>query len=109
LGEDNLIIDTVETKNAADPDLCKLIAQARIAFDMLAEAKAANLDDLSEQIGLHRNTLSRILPLAFLAPRIVEDILAGKQPPELTTKALKALSPLPACWKKQQQILATSA
>ncbi len=93
----------------ADPDLCKLVAQARVAFDLLADGKATNLDELSEQIGLHRNTLSRILPLAFLAPGIVEDILAGKQPAELTAKALRDLSPLPACWQEQQEILAVSA
>lgn len=104
-----LIIETTGTKTAIDPDLCKLIAQARIAFDLLADGKAANLDELSEQIGLHRNTLSRILPLAFLAAPIVEDILAGKQPSALTAKALKALSPLPACWNEQRKILAASA
>ena len=107
--EARLIINNTGTRDAVDPDLCKLIAQARVAFDLLADAKAANLDELSEQIGLHRNTLSRILPLAFLAPPIVEDILAGKQPPELTAKALKELSPLPACWNEQREILAASA
>jgi site-specific DNA recombinase len=107
--EARLIINKTGTEDAVDPDLCKLIAQARVAFDLLADGKAANLDDLSKQIGLHRNTLSRILPLAFLAPPIVEDILAGKQPSELTAKALKELSPLPACWNEQREILAASA
>ena len=106
--EARLIIETSGTKTAIDPDLCKLIAQARVAFDLLADGKAANLDDLSEQIGLHRNTLSRILPLAFLAPPLVDDILAGKQPPELTAKALKALSPLPTCWNEQRKLFAAT-
>ena len=103
--EAKLIIANPRSDRKVDPDLCKLIAQARCGFDLLAAGKSANLDQLSAQIGLHRNTLSRILPLAFLAPEIVGQIIVGKQPPELTVKTLKALNPLPFCWKEQQKLL----
>jgi site-specific DNA recombinase len=40
--------------------------------------------------------------LAFLAPRIVEAILAGHQPPELSAKALTERMALPLLWREQE-------
>ena len=59
-------------------------------------AKAEALDD---------GEISRVLPLAFLAPDIVEAILDGTQPFNLTARNLKHLKPLPTSWTKQRQIL----
>ena len=52
-----------------------------------------------------RNEISRILPLAFLAPNIVESILSGTQPVDLTALHLKRLSNLPSNWSQQRQEL----
>jgi len=41
--------------------------------------------------------------LAFLAPRIVEAIAAGQQPPELTAKALTERIELPLLWNEQER------
>ena len=41
--------------------------------------------------------------LAFLSPRIVEAIVAGRQPPELTAKALTERVELPLLWSEQEQ------
>jgi len=49
--------------------------------------------------------VSRFLPLAFLAPDIVEAILAGRKPVELTSKKLKRLRNLPKSWEEQRQLL----
>jgi hypothetical protein len=40
--------------------------------------------------------------LAFLAPRFVEAIAAGRQPPELTAKALTERIELPLLWSEQE-------
>jgi hypothetical protein len=45
------------------------------------------------------------LPLACLSPDIVEAILAGRQPANLTVERLKRLSDLPLEWSKQHQLL----
>ena len=40
--------------------------------------------------------------LAFLAPKIVEAILAGSQPPELTAESLAERIDLPPLWTAQE-------
>ena len=49
--------------------------------------------------------ISRVLPLAFLAPDIVEAILDGRQPPELTAARLKRMRNLPLDWQQQRRYL----
>ncbi len=50
--------------------------------------------------------VSRLLPLAFLAPSIVKSILTGTQPISLTNNELIRLAPtLPLEWKQQQSLL----
>ena len=41
--------------------------------------------------------------LAFLAPQIVEAIVAGNQPPELTAEALAERIDLPLLWTAQEK------
>jgi site-specific DNA recombinase len=47
----------------------------------------------------------RSLPLAFLAPEILQAILAGKQPLDLTAKGLIRTIYLPLDWQMQKQVL----
>jgi len=54
---------------------------------------------------VNENEITRTLPLAFLAPQIVEDILAGQQAENITAYRLKRLSPLPLDWEEQAEIL----
>jgi site-specific DNA recombinase len=49
--------------------------------------------------------ISRLLPLACLSPDIVEAILAGRQPGNVTVERLKRLPNLPLEWSKQHQLL----
>ena len=46
-----------------------------------------------------------MLPLGMLAPDIVEAILAGHHPPELTASRLKRLRHLPTSWDEQRRVL----
>jgi len=50
--------------------------------------------------------VSRILPLAFLAPSIVDSILAGTQPISLTVQRLSRIPDLPASRRQQTELLA---
>ena len=49
--------------------------------------------------------ISRVLPLAFLAPDIIEAIVHGRQPVCLTARYLKRLKPLPTSWAEQRRVL----
>ena len=57
---------------------------------------------------LPASEVSRILPLAFLAPDIVRAILAGDQPVTLTAERLKRLPSLPLDWRAQRRLLGFS-
>ena len=46
-----------------------------------------------------------MIPLAFLAPDIVEAIIEGRQPVELTAARLKRMRHLPASWAEQRRFL----
>ncbi len=45
------------------------------------------------------------MPLAFLAPDIVEAILAGTQPVDLTAETLIKHTELPQAWAEQKALL----
>ncbi len=67
--------------------------------------QARSLAELASREGGSDRYLSRILPLAFLAPQIVEAIAAGRQPPELTAHRLIRTLDLPVAWAAQKQRL----
>jgi hypothetical protein len=46
--------------------------------------------------------VSRLIRLAFLAPDIVESIVAGRQPSDLTTQALTRRTAIPLEWRSQK-------
>ena len=49
--------------------------------------------------------MGHLIPLAFLAPDIVESVLAGTQPVHVTTEMLTKRIDLPIDWKEQESLL----
>jgi len=49
--------------------------------------------------------VTRILPLAFLSPEIIESVLRGNQQDSMSVERLKRLSPLPGDWKSQDILI----
>ena len=88
-----------------DGDLITLIADARRWAGELLDGRASSIQQITDREGLRSGSVSRILPLAWLAPDIATAILEGHQPPHLTTKTLRALPDLPLDWNEQRQIL----
>ncbi|MAL80426.1 MAG: hypothetical protein CMN55_15180 [Sneathiella sp.] len=103
--EAKLVIAGQSSGRRPDPDLCRLIAQARHWFDQLASGKAGSVKEIAEREKVFDTEITRVLPLAFLAPSIIEDILNGRQPETLNVKSLKRISPLPTDWNEQQKRL----
>ncbi len=100
-----VIADPGKTRGQTDPQLCRLVARARLGFNQLASGDVPNLRAMAKRDGLHESEISRILPLAFLAPDIVKAILDGRQPVELTAESLKRLPALPTDWDAQRRLL----
>jgi site-specific DNA recombinase len=100
-----LIGERVADATPPDSILIKELARARRCFDGLLSGNAKNLSALAAREGVSDRYISSLLPLAFLAPEIVERILAGQQPPELTAHKLIRRAELPIDWSSQKQAL----
>jgi site-specific DNA recombinase len=97
-----LVIQTPRDRSSpADTKLVSLLANAHRWVDDLAKGRAVSVRDLAQQNGRDPSEVSRILPLAFLAPDIVDAILDGRQPVDLTPHQLKRLV-LPLRWHDQR-------
>jgi hypothetical protein len=89
-----------------DPALIKGIARGRAWFEELATGRVRSLQELAKRDGISRRYIRRLVGLAFLSPRLVEAILQGRQPIELTATRLTELD-LPLDWTEQHKLLAS--
>ena len=104
-GRANPIIIAAEVVQQPDADLIGLIADARRWAIELLDGKATSIQQINDREGLRSGSVSRILPLAWLAPDISTAILEGRQLPHLNAKALRDLPDRPLRWEDQRQIL----
>jgi site-specific DNA recombinase len=88
-----------------DPALIKAVARARRWFDELVSGRSRSFAELAKTEGCSERYVSRLIPLAFLAPEIVEAILAGTQPVDLTAEALTRRADPPLSWAEQEASL----
>jgi site-specific DNA recombinase len=70
-----------------DSSLLRAVARAHCWFDDLVSGRS--MVEVARRDGVGKQYVSRLVRLAFLAPEIVERIVAGRQPPELTAQALR--------------------
>jgi site-specific DNA recombinase len=89
-----------ETKPAAN--LIKLILKARGWWARLADGEI-DIAALAREEGLTSSYITRVTRLAFLAPGVVEAILAGRQPARLEAGLLRAPG-FAASWAEQEQV-----
>jgi site-specific DNA recombinase len=83
--------------------LLKAVARAHEWRERLITGQAAGLQAIAKQSGLDESYVRRILGFAFLAPDIVESILDGRQPHDLTLEKLRTR--LPMNWVEQRQMI----
>jgi hypothetical protein len=89
-----------------DPALIKAIARGRTWFEELATGRARSLHESAKRYGISRRYIRRLVNLAFLSPKLVEVILQGRQPAQLTVTRLTELD-LPLDWTEQHRLLAS--
>jgi site-specific DNA recombinase len=92
-----------EIPKRATPALLKAIARAHNWRERIMNGTAKNLRSIAQQAGFNQRYVSRILECAFLAPDIVEAILNGRQPHNLTVQ--KLWTHLPTNWIEQRKKL----
>lgn len=104
--ETRLIIDSdSSSKRKPDARLVDVIARAHLYLDKLTDGAGRTVAEVGDLFCVHSADVSRILPLAFLAPKIVEKILNGTQPADLTISKLARVSDLPLRWSDQEALL----
>jgi len=107
--ETKLILSGLDQPNHSarrDPALIKAIARGHGWFEELATGRALSLQALAKRDGITRRYIRRLVGLAFLSPELVETILQGRQPIELTATRLTELD-LPLDWTEQRRLLAS--
>jgi hypothetical protein len=82
--------------------LATSVAKAYVWNQMLLTGKAANLHALSKAVRCDDSYLRRTLPLAWLAPTIVEALLEGDEPESLQLADLLAMAKLD--WPQQIKV-----
>ncbi|MEZ5901209.1 MAG: recombinase family protein [Hyphomicrobiaceae bacterium] len=90
-----------------DPDatMIRAIARARRWLSDFVEGRYRTIQNIADAYATDPRYVARHLPLACLSPRIVEAIIAGRQPPELTTWSLLNRIDLPLDWDLQARRL----
>jgi site-specific DNA recombinase len=92
-----------------DQSLLRAVARAHCWFDDLVSGRWGSMVEIAKCNGVGKQYVSRLIRLAFLAPEMVERIVAGRQPPELTAQALRSgRFDVPVDWVAQKRALGLS-
>jgi DNA invertase Pin-like site-specific DNA recombinase len=88
-----------------DRPLIKAVARARRWSNQVLSGQVPSIRAIARQERIAPRYVRDLLPLAFLSPRIVEAILEGRQPPDLTVIGLTRRIDLPLLWSVQERAL----
>ncbi len=81
--------------------LVKALVRGFFWRDQLVTGQVRSLKELAAQERVHREYVMRLLRLTFLAPDIIQAILQGTQPVDLTLERLRQTIPLE--WPTQRR------
>ncbi len=93
------------TPNRVDLPLLKAVARGRKWSQDLLAGRVPSVRALARREQVAARYVRELLPLGFLAPTIVEAIVAGRQPPDLTVIQLLRRLDLPLLWSAQEQVV----
>ncbi|MGX7895988.1 recombinase family protein [Tsuneonella sp. HG222] len=89
---------------APQEHLIKLLRQARSWWQEMCD-DGLSASELADRRGVNKSYVSRVIRINFLAPQIVESILAGDHPAGLDARAMLGMHALPLNWATQMQSL----
>jgi site-specific DNA recombinase len=88
----------IEPEGKTNNALIKAVVKAHLWKRQLEEGKYRSVKELSVKIKISMRRIQQILRLNYLAPKIKEDIVNGKQPRDLK---LVDLREIPMLWSEQ--------
>ena len=92
---------TATSASRTNPALLKALARAHSWYASVLEGNALDQRALARHAGLTERYVGKVFPCAFLAPDIVESILQGRQPDDLTFARL--CTDIPLSWTEQRR------
>jgi hypothetical protein len=104
-GEVRLVLppDSPGAKPHSVTSLLRAISRAHEWVDRILRGEAFNQRSIAKETGLDERYISRVIPLAFLAPDLTEAILEGKQAAHLSLDT--CLGNIPDDWNQQRSQL----
>jgi len=98
-----ILAERPETRR--DRNLIDRLARGYFWFEQLRTGAVSSLAEIALREGITVQKVRRGCDLAFLSTDMIEAILAGEQPIELSTETFKLAYPLPIGWEEQRRIL----
>jgi site-specific DNA recombinase len=103
--ETRVVLEGCFTPNRVDLPLQKVVARGRKWSQDLLARRVPSVRAIARREHVAPRYVRELLPLGFLAPTIVEAIVAGRQPSDLTVIQLLRRLDLPLLWSAQEQIV----
>ena len=94
--------DRVRPERTPDSTLVKALARAFRWKRMLESGEFTSISELAEREGIAFTYMARLMRLSLLAPEIVDAIMDGRQPANVTLA--KLMDPFPLDWKEQRAL-----
>ncbi len=96
-----LLENTALPETPLDKPLIKAIARAVTWYDDLISGRVKTLREIAEEENVSERYVSQLLRLAFLSPRLIEQILEGTIRLPISSATIAAGQRLPRAWKDQ--------
>ena len=77
----------------------QLSVSVRTVQRLLDDGRFGSISEMAAAEGIERGYLGSVLRLTLLAPEVVQVLLDGRAPADLTLRRL--LEPFPTCWAEQ--------
>jgi hypothetical protein len=90
------------TSTRESPALIQALAQGHVWLDQLRRGEARSLRSIAKSVGVSERHVSQVVRSAFLAPDLVEAVLQGRQPAQLTLRRI--MKNLPLDWNEQRRM-----
>src|SRR5439155_21939685 len=104
--EMRMLVAGADDQTAADPSLLRVIARAHDIQGRLSQNIDLTVHDIARDERVTPAYIYTLLRLPWLAPDITTAIVNGRQPQQLSAKALmRKASRLPADWTEQRKLL----
>ena len=100
-----LVIGGGVSVRKADPTLLKAVARGYRWFQEVISDADILPRDIAARERVNERFVRRLIPLAFLAPMVLEAIVEGRQPSELTGEFLSRGIEIPVEWTRQAAAL----